>query len=104
MSNILDNSIWPNSGGKLGEIKVAIPDGVTTKWPTGDALVGNFVYDDGDLVGFVDTKALILNDSATTTIDYDYVRISLPNISEGDLTINRGTRSKYFNVRYGISV
>ena len=104
MSNILDNSIWPNSGGKLGEIKVAIPDGVTTKWPTGDALVGNFVYDDGDLVGFVDTKALILNDSASTTLDYDYVRISLPNIHEGDLTINRGTRSKYFNVRYGISV
>jgi hypothetical protein len=47
---------------------------------------------------------LILNDSATTTLDYDYVRISLPNISEGDLTINRGTRSKYFNVRYGITV
>ena len=105
MSNILDNSIWPNSGGKLGEIKVQIPTGTADDpWPTGDALVGNFVYDDGDLVGFVDTKALILNDGATTTIDYDYVRISLPNISEGELTINRGERSKYFNVRYGISV
>jgi hypothetical protein len=105
MSNILDNSIWPNSGGKLGEIKVQIPTGTADDpWPTGDALVGNFVYDDGDLVGFVDTKALILNDSATTTLDYDYVRISLPNIHDGEFTINRGTRSKYFNVRYGISV
>ena len=74
-NSILVNSIWPNANGTLGQNKVAIPDGVTTKWPTGDALVGNFVYDHGSLVGFVDTKALILNDGATTTLNYDYVDI-----------------------------
>ena len=104
MSTTLQNSIWPNSGGKLGEIKVAIPDGVTTTWPEGDALVGNFVYNQGKLVGFVDTKALILNDSATTTINYDFVDVTFDSIEEGTLTINRGPRSKYFTVRYGISV
>ena len=29
MSNIFDNSIWPNAGGTLGQNKVQIPDGVT---------------------------------------------------------------------------
>lgn len=100
MSSNLQNSIWPNEGGTLGEIKTQIPDGVTIKWPDGDALVGNFVYKDGKLAGFVDTKALILNDSATTTFPYDYVDISLPSIQEGTLTINRGERCKYLNVKF----
>jgi hypothetical protein len=47
---------------------------------------------------------LILNDSATTTLNYDYVDIELPNIYEGELTVNRGERSKYFTIRYGIHV
>jgi hypothetical protein len=88
MSSNLQNSIWPNAGGTLGEIKVQIPDGVTTTWPTGDALVGNFVFNKGKLVGFVDTKALIANDSKTTTFPYDYVNISLPSIAEGEMTYN----------------
>ena len=104
MSNISDNKYWPNAGGTLGQNKVAIPDGVTTPWPDGDALVDNFVYKEGKLNGFIDTKALILNDSATTTINYDFVDVTFDSIEEGTLTINRGPRSKYFNVRYGITV
>ena len=86
--SILENSIWPNTNGKLGKIKVQIPDGVTTKWPEGDAIIGNFVYDKGKLVGFVDTKALIANSSKTTTFPYEYVNISLPSIAEGEMTYN----------------
>ena len=99
MSSNLQNSIWPNEGGTLGQIKVQIPDGVTTPWPTGDALVGNFVYDKGKLVGFVDTKALTVNESKSTVINYDYFDIELP-FTEGEIAITRGSRSKYFNVRY----
>ena len=88
MSSNLQNSIWPNEGGTLGEIKVQIPDGVTTPWPTGDALVHNFVYHKGELVGLVDTKALIANDSKSTTFPYEYVNISLPSIAEGEMTYN----------------
>ena len=99
MSSNLQNSIWPNEGGTLGQNKVQIPDGVTTTWPTGDALVGNFVYQNGKLVGFVDTKALTVNESKSTVINYDYVDIELP-FTEGEIAITRGERSKYFNVRY----
>ena len=88
MSSNLQNSIWPNEGGTLGQIKVQIPDGVTTTWPAGDALVHNFVFNKGKLVGFVDTKALIANDSKTTTFPYEYVNISLPSIAEGEMTYN----------------
>lgn len=88
MSNIFDNSIWPNEGGTLGQNKVQIPDGVTTNWPAGDALVGNFVFNKGNLVGFVDTKALIVNDTKTTTFPYDYVNISIPSIAEGEMSYN----------------
>jgi hypothetical protein len=104
MSKTLQNSIWPNSDGKLGSIKTEIPDGVNVTWPDGDALIGKFVYKNDRLVGFVDTKALTLNDSKKTTIDYDYVEISLPCIGEGDLTVTRGSRSKYFNVKWGTTV
>jgi hypothetical protein len=88
MSSNLQNSIWPNEGGTLGQIKVQIPDGVTTPWPTGDALVNNFVYHKGKLVGFVDTKALIANSSKSTTFPYEYVNISLPSIADGEMTYN----------------
>lgn len=104
MSTFLQNSIWPNAGGTLGEIKTQIPDGATVKWPDGDALVGNFVYKDRNLVGFVDTKALTVNDSKSTTFDYDCVNIALDNISEGDLTVNKGTRCKYLTIKWGQTV
>jgi len=101
MSTTLKNSIWPNADGVLGENKVAIPDGVTTKWPDGDALVGNFVYKDGKLVGFVDTKALINNETKSTTIPYDCVNINLDNILEDTLTIIPGERCKSLTTVYG---
>lgn len=104
MSKTLQNSIWPNTDGKLGTIKTEIPDGTTNPWPEGDALIGKFVYKNDRLVGFVDTKALTLNSSKKTTINYDYTEISLPCISEGDLTITRGSRSKYFKVKWGTTV
>ena len=98
----IDFRLWPNPDGELGVNKVTIPTGTgDDTWPDGDALVRNFVYKDGKLAGFVDTKALTVNESKSTTINYDYIDIELPNIGESDLTISRGARSKYFNVRYG---
>ena len=91
MSSNLQNPLWPNTDGNLGNIKVQIPTGTdsdTIKWPTGDALVGNFVYQNGKLVGFVDTKALIANDSKSTIFPYEYVNIYLPSIAEGEMTYN----------------
>ena len=96
-----DYTLWPNPDGNFGNIKVEIPDGVTTKWPDGDALVDNFIYKDGKLVGFVDTKALINNNSKSSNIPYDFVEIHLKNISEGDITFNLSERTKYFTVTYG---
>ena len=88
MSSNLQNSIWPNADGALGQNKVQIPDGVNTTWPEGDALVQDFVFNEGKLVGFVDTKALIANSSKTTIFPYEYVNISLPSIAEGEMTYN----------------
>jgi len=98
----LANSIWPNTGGTLGEIKTQIPDGVTIKWPDGDALVGNFVYKDGNLVGLVDTKALIENDSKTTVFPYDYVNITLDKRLESIMTFEKGERCKFFNINHEV--
>lgn len=101
----IDYTLWPNADGNLGNIKVQIPTGIgDDKWPEGDALVGNFVYKDGKLAGFVDTKALTINNSKSTTINYDYIDIELPNIGESDLTISRGARSKYFTIKYGTTL
>lgn len=100
MSSKLQNSIWPNEGGTLGQIKVQIPDGVTTTWPEGDALVGNFVFNKGKLVGFVDTKALIANDSKTTTFPYDYVNITVDGSLKDTFSFNGGNRTKYLIVNY----
>ena len=77
---MIDFSLYPNLNGNLGENKVAIPDGVIVKWPDGDAMVGNFIYKDGKLSGFVDTKALISNESKTTTIPYDYFEAEMENV------------------------
>jgi hypothetical protein len=101
MNKNLKNSIWPNTDGNLGNIKVEIPDGVTTKWPEGDALVDNFVYQEGKLVGFVDTKALINNSSKSSNIPYDYVKIHLENVSEGDIVFNLAPNTENFIVTYG---
>ena len=97
--SIFNNSIWPNKDGQLGETKVAIPDGVTTTWPEGDVLVGDFVFNnDGELTGLVDSQSLIANSSGSTTFPYDYVEINLPSIAEGAMTFNQGERCKYLIV------
>lgn len=96
----IDYTLWPNTDGNLGNIKVQIPTGIgDDKWPEGDALVGNFVYKDGLLSGFVDTKALTVNDSKSTIIDYDYINIEVP-FAENEMVFNRGARNKYFNVKF----
>jgi hypothetical protein len=96
----IDYTLWPNAEGTLGQNKVEIPDGVNTKWPDGDALVGNFVYDGGELVGFVDTKALINNSSKSTTFPYDYVNIQVDKSLEGVISFNKGERTKHLTITY----
>ena len=96
-----DFKLWPNTNGKLGKIKVQIPDGIIDEWPEGDALEQNFVYKDGELSGFVDTKALIANESKSTTFPYDYVNIQVSKSLGETMTFNRGERTKYFTVTFG---
>lgn len=96
---MIDFTLYPNLNGQLGQNKVQIPDGVTTFWPDGDALVGNFVYKNGKLVGFVDTKALISNDAKTTTIPYDYFNSEFENVRENSVKFNLGERCKYFTLK-----
>ena len=102
MSKILENSIWPNEDGNLGNIKVQIPDGVNVKWPEGDTLLNNCVYQNAKLTGFVDTKALIENDSKTTVFPYDYVDITLDKRLESTMTFNAGERCKHLNINYEV--
>lgn len=90
---------WPNTDGNLGSIKVQIPTNVED-WPEGDALIDNFVYKEGELVDLVDTKALVPNDSKSTTIPYDCVDINLPSIYEWGLTVHPGPRCKYLNIKW----
>ena len=99
MSSIFNNSICP-SNGVIGSEQIQIPDGINTKWPEGDSLVGNFVFKNGKLVGFVDTKSLVINDSKSTTFPYDFVKITLDDELEKSLTINKGERNKYLDVKY----
>lgn len=92
MSNI-DYTLWPTDG-QLGETKFPIPTD-ENNWPLGDALVGNFVYNKGKLVSFVDTAALIANESGTTTFPYNYVNITLPSIADGEMTYIQGSNCKH---------
>ena len=107
--NTPPNSIWPN-GFKiddqgyvvyqpLGTNRVSIPDGVNETWPIGDALVGNFVYNDEKLVGFVDTQALEINESKSTYFPYDTVQIELPSIIKDSITITAGDNCKKLEVK-----
>lgn len=90
------NSIWPNglkldeenytTFYSLGTNKVTIP-ATAEEWPEGDTLISPFVYQDGKLVGFCDTKSFILNDSATTDIPYEFIKANFPTIEDGKLTI-----------------
>lgn len=102
MSKILENSIWPNTDGQLGNIKTVIPDGINTLWPEGDVLVDNFIYKDGKLVGLVDNKALVENESKSTVMPYDFVDITVNKRLETLMTFNAGERCKHLNVKYDI--
>ena len=89
------NSIWPNglkldSEGyvtfyTLGTNKVDIS---TITWPDGDKLISPFVYQNDELVGFVDTKALTVSGTATTTMNYSHIEADFASISEGALTVD----------------
>ena len=94
----LANSIWPNgmkvdSDGHavfypLGTNKVEVPTSAS-EWPQGDKLISPFVYDKDDkLVGFVDTKALTVSGTTTTTMNYNHIEADFSSISEGTLTVN----------------
>lgn len=103
--NIWPNGIKEDANGNaifypLGDNKTTIPDGVDKTWPEGNALIGNFVFKNGFLNGFVDTKALIPNPSRTTTMPYDYIKIHLDNIKENDITINT-PNCEYCSITFG---
>ena len=89
------NSVWPNGLKRDEEGYVTFyPTGTnkvdisTITWPVGDKLVSPFVYQNGELVGFVDTKALTVSGSATTTMNYNHIEADFASISEGKLTVN----------------
>ena len=97
MATIIDppNSVWPNglkvdSEGyvtfyTLGTNKVDIN---TITWPKGDKLVSPFVYEDDKLAGFIDTEALVVSGSTTTSMNYNHIEANFSSISEGSLTVN----------------
>ena len=89
---------WP-SDGQLGSTKFTMPTNADD-WPNGDALVGNFVYNEGKLVDFVDTKALVANESKSTTFPYDYVNIQLDKSLEGVMTFNGCAKPEYLIITY----
>lgn len=97
MSNI-DYTLWPTNG-QLGSTNITIPTNAED-WPAGDALVGNFVYNKGHLVGFVDTKALVANESKSTTFPYDYVNITVDKSLEGVMTFNGCAKPEYLIITY----
>ena len=95
----INYDLWNTTGESI-----TIPDGVTTTWPEGDALVGNFVYNQGKLAGFVNTSALVANSSNSTTFPYDYVNITVDKSLEGVMTFNGCAKPEYLNVTYTESV
>ena len=97
----IDFTLWPNPDGELGVNKVTIPTGTgDDTWPDGDALINNVVYKDGKISGFVDTKALTVNESKSTIFPYDCVNIQVDKSLEGVMTFNKGERTKYFTITY----
>jgi hypothetical protein len=85
---ILANSIWLNgikvdADGHaifypLGTNKIEVPS--EDEWPKGDKLLSPFVYEDGLLVGFVDTKAMIVDGNTTITLPYEHIDADFSSI------------------------
>ena len=102
----LANSIWPNgmivdSDGyavfnDLGTDKIPVPTN-TSDWPEGDELISPFVYKNKTLVGFVDTKAMTVDNPTAITLDYNRIEADFSSIEEGMLTITapNATTTKY---------
>ena len=90
----IDYDLWNTTGESI-----TIPTNAED-WPAGDALVGNFVYNQGKLAGFVNTSALVANSSSSTTFPYDYVNIQVDKSLEGVMTFNGSDRTKYLTVTY----
>ena len=102
------NSVWPNGLKRdeegyvnfypLGTNKVDIS---TITWPEGTEVKSPFVYQDDKLVGFIDTKALdIDNNNTTIDINYTHFDADLDSIMENTLTINAPANATV-NVKYG---
>ena len=95
MSEILDNSVWPNGLKKDDEGYTTYYRMGTNKldismitWPTGDKLVSPYVYQNGRLVGFCDTKALTVSGNTTVNLPYTHIEANFSSIDEGTLTVN----------------
>ena len=94
---ILDNSIWPNGMvtnsddidvfSPLGTIKVTVPTS-SSEWPKGDKLVSPFVYNNGKLVGFIDTKALTTDSQTLIYLPYEHIEAEFSSIDKGQLQIH----------------
>lgn len=102
------NSVWPNGLKRDDEGYVNFyPTGTnkvdisTITWPEGTKVKSPFVYQGDTLVGFVDTKALdIDNNNTTIDINYTHFDADLDSIMENTLTINTPANAAV-NVKYG---
>ena len=102
------NSVWPNGLKRDDEGYVNFYTSGTNKvdistitWPEGTEVKSPFVYQDDKLVGFVDTKALdIDNNNTTIDINYTHFDADLDSIMENTLTINAPANAAV-NVKYG---
>ena len=94
----LSKNIWPNGIKEdaegysvfypLGTNKIDIPTS-STQWPKGNKLISPFVYDEDDiLVGFVDTKALVVSENTTIYLPYTHIKADFSAIDKGQLQIH----------------
>ena len=91
----LTNSIWPNgveddTNGyavfkRLGVDKIPVP---ATGWPKGTKLVSPFVYENGKLTGFVDTKAMTVEENTSIYLPYEHIEADFSSINYGKLSIH----------------
>ena len=91
----LTNSIWPNgveddTNGyavfkRLGVDKIPVP---ATGWPKGTKLISPFVYENGKLTGFVDTKAMTVEENTSIYLPYEHIEADFSSINYGKLSIH----------------
>ena len=93
----LNDELWPNGIKKdnqgyavfypIGTNKTPIPV-ASSDWPTGDKLISPFVFQNDELVGFIDTKAMTVSGNTTITMPYTHIEADFSSIEEGTLTVN----------------